>query len=142
MTWSGTARVFFFLLLVFGMTPTMTRAAAVVAAPAAVAASQALPAVTGLARDVAAIPLAVADVMRLPLGVTEMVFAPLPGVSFMSGLKNFGVGILAPFKLVGAVLSLPYDLVNTVGGSKMPLPLSESPPPRNRDLPRPPIAFS
>jgi hypothetical protein len=130
------------LLLAFGMAPATLHAAAAAAAPAAVAASQALPAVTGLARNIAEIPLAVADVVRLPLGVTEMVFAPLPGVSFMSGLKDFGVGILAPFKLVGAVLSLPYDLVNTLSDAKSPLPLTELPPPQISPPALPPMAFS
>ena len=71
----------------------------------------AVPTAVKVVKDVAAIPMDVADVLRLPLGITEMVLAPLPGINFTSGLKDTGQGVIAPFKLVGDVLKLPYNLV-------------------------------
>jgi hypothetical protein len=38
----------------------------------------------------------------------------LPGVGFMSGLSHIGTGILAPFRLLGDVLTFPAKVVETV----------------------------
>lgn len=102
--------------------------AAAVAAPAALtAAAEAAPVVkesVGLLTEVAEIPKDTAEILCLPWGVTECVFSPLPGVSFMSGLRHVGTGIVAPFKLVGDVLTLPYDAATAVSrsaGSVAPL---------------------
>ncbi len=87
------------------------------AAPAAVSAvgmTPVVPLAAGLGKDLATIPLSVAEVVRLPMGLVECVLSPLPGISFRSGLQDMGAGIVAPFKLVMAVLRLPYDLTCTL----------------------------
>ena len=90
------------------------------AAAAAAAAATAGPVLTPageLVRDIAAIPLSVADIVKLPMGVVECVFAPLPGIEFMSGLRHIGTGLLGPFRLVIATLSIPADIGNTMVGT-------------------------
>ena len=92
-----------------------------VAAPAAAVAvaATAAPAVSTAGRllhDVAEIPLAAADIVKLPMGVVECALAPLPGVEFKSGLSHVGTGILGPFRLAVAVLTLPVDVANATTG--------------------------
>lgn len=92
---------------------------ALAAAPAAAvaAASEAVPVVkegAGFLEDVAAVPMAAGQILYLPMGMLECVFFPLPGVSFGSGLEHIGTGIIAPFKFVLAVVSLPYHAVVAV----------------------------
>ena len=87
-------------------------------APAAAAAAQAVPAIkdgVGLATKAAEVPIRAAEIFDIPRGILECVFWPLPGVSFVSGLEHLGTGILAPFRLVKAVVTLPYDTVQAVG---------------------------
>lgn len=71
--------------------------------------------VVDVVSSVAEVPLAVADLVRLPLGVVQIGLSPLPGIGIIGGLENVGQGILAPFKLVQAVLTLPHDLVGGMG---------------------------
>jgi len=97
-------------------------AGAIAADPATVSAGvyalqTARPAVSktdGLVRALASLPVEAARVLYLPLGVIECIGAPLPGVGFMSGARHVGTGILAPFRLVGAVLTLPVTAAETV----------------------------
>jgi hypothetical protein len=89
------------------------QARAVAPAVTAATAAQALPVV----KEVAAIPIAAGEILCLPWGVVECVFSPLPNVSFRSGLGHIGTGIVAPFKLVEAVVSLPYHAVVAVGNA-------------------------
>ncbi len=108
------------LVLLLALTPARARANPVAGAAAAAEASGAatmIPVAAGFVKDLTAIPLAVADVLKLPMGVAECVLAPLPGVEFMSGLRHIGTGIIAPFRLCIAVLSLPADAVNAVSGA-------------------------
>ena len=98
------------LLLVMTLVPGRAQAAAATAGPVITPAGK-------LVNDIAAIPLAVADIVKLPMGVVECVFAPLPAVEFMSGLRHIGTGLLGPFRLTIAVLSLPSDIGNTMVGT-------------------------
>jgi hypothetical protein len=98
--------------------------AAVPPVPAAATMAQAAPVVkegVGLAEKAAEIPIHAAEILDLPRGVIECVFWPLPGVSFVSGLEHIGTGILAPFRLVTAVVTLPYDTVQAVGHAAEPV---------------------
>lgn len=82
------------------------------------AAAQAAPVVKesiGFLQHVAQVPIYAGEILCLPWGMTECVGSPLPGVSFISGLRHIGTGVLAPFKLVAAVVTLPYDAVTAVG---------------------------
>jgi len=110
-------------LLAAGLAAATAAASAVAAAdPATVAAvARALPEAqsalshtVGLGRAVVDMPLQAVRVLYLPLGVVECVGAPLPGVSFMSGLRHIGTGILAPFRLLGDALTFPSKVVETV----------------------------
>ena len=92
--------------------------AAVPPLPAAASVAQAAPVLkegVDLAGHAAEIPIRAAEILNLPRGVVECVFWPLPGVSFRSGLAHLGTGLLAPFRLVEAVVTLPYDTVQAVG---------------------------
>lgn len=96
------------------------QARAVAPAVTAATAAQALPVVkegASFVKEVAAIPIAAGEILCLPWGVVECVFSPLPNVSFRSGLGHIGTGIVAPFKLVEAVVSLPYHAVVAVGNA-------------------------
>jgi hypothetical protein len=75
----------------------------------------------GLAAKVAEIPIRAVEILDLPRGLLECVFSPLPGVSFSSGLGHLGTGLLAPFRLVEAVVTLPYEAVTTVTRVAEPL---------------------
>ena len=91
-------------------------------APVATAATaaQAVPVVkegASFLKEVAAIPIAAGEILCLPWGVVECVFSPLPNVSFRSGLGHIGTGIVAPFKLVTAVVALPYHAVVAIGNA-------------------------
>jgi len=93
--------------------------AAVPAAPAAPAATAAsipvLQETVGLAEKAAAIPVTAAEILCLPWGLLECLLCPLPNVSFSDGLEHIGTGVVAPFKLVKEVVSLPYEAVTTAG---------------------------
>jgi hypothetical protein len=96
------------------------RAQAVAPVVTAAAAAQAVPVVkegASFVKEVAAIPISAGEILCLPWGVVECVFSPLPNVSFRSGLGHIGTGIVAPFKLVEAVVSLPYHAVVAVGNA-------------------------
>lgn len=82
------------------------------ALPVAAGLQEAVPVVrdgVSLLKEIAKVPMDVGEVLLLPMGVVECVVSPLPGVSFMSGLRHVGTGLLAPFCLVRDVLTLPYD---------------------------------
>jgi hypothetical protein len=70
-----------------------------------------IPQAVTLAQEVAEVPQSAAEILYLPMGVVECVLFPLPGLEFRSGLDHIGTGILAPFRLVEAVVTLPYDAV-------------------------------
>ena len=115
-SWPGFGRR---LLLAVGLAT--TTAVAAVDPATIVAVAQALPTAqpalsqtVGLGRAVIDMPLQAIQVLYLPLGVVECVGAPLPGVGFMSGLRHIGTGILAPFRLLGDVLTFPAKVVETV----------------------------
>ena len=104
------------LVLLFGVVA--CAAAATPLAPTVAGVQQAAPVLRdgiGLVQEVAKIPLDVGEILLLPMGVVECLAAPLPGVSFMSGLRHLGTGLLAPFCLVRDVLTLPYDVAVTAG---------------------------
>ena len=93
---------------------------AVPPAPAVATVAQGVPVVqegVSFVKEAAAIPVSAAQILYLPLGLMECVFSPLPNVSFGSGLDHIGTGIVAPFKLVQSVVTLPYDAVKAVGSS-------------------------
>jgi hypothetical protein len=98
----------------------LSRCAAVVApatvAPAVTAALPAVRETLTFAQEVAAVPMAAAAVLCLPLGAVECVLSPLPEITFMSGLRHIGRGVVAPFKFVEAVVTLPYDTVKAATG--------------------------
>jgi hypothetical protein len=115
-SWPGFGRR---LLLAVGLATTSAVAAVDPATVAVVAqalptAQPALSHTVGLGRAVIDMPLQAIQVLYLPLGVVECVGAPLPGVGFMSGLSHIGTGILAPFRLLGDVLTFPAKVVETV----------------------------
>jgi hypothetical protein len=74
------------------------------------------------AQEVTDVPRTAVNVLRLPLGLVECVFSPLPEVEFMSGLRHIGQGIVAPFKFVEAVVSLPFDAVKAATGIAAAVP--------------------
>jgi hypothetical protein len=115
-SWPGFGRR---LLLAVGLATTTAVAAVDPATVAVVAkalptAQPALSHTVGLGRAVIDLPLQAIQILYLPLGVVECVGAPLPGVGFMSGLRHIGTGILAPFRLLGDVLTFPVKVVETV----------------------------
>jgi len=81
---------------------------------AAAAAAPAVPAAAQVAKDVVAIPISALNIARLPLGAAEVVLSPLPGLTMASGFGNMGRGLVAPFKLIGSVLDLPFSAVGTL----------------------------
>ncbi|MBM4163133.1 MAG: hypothetical protein FJ222_01625 [Lentisphaerae bacterium] len=82
--------------------------------------------VVGLGRAVVDLPVHAVRVLYLPLGVVECVGAPLPGVSFMSGLSHIGSGVLAPFRLLGNVITFPAKVVETVEAVATAIPRAAS----------------
>ena len=103
------------LLILWTATPQLS--AAELGGMAAAAGAKAAKPVVDTASSVAAVPLAAAEIIRLPMGALQVVLAPLPAITYADGFENIGRGIIAPFKLAMAVLSLPYDLLNAVGGA-------------------------
>ncbi|MFZ4395888.1 MAG: hypothetical protein ACOYOU_09720 [Kiritimatiellia bacterium] len=98
--------------------------AAVPAVPVAATVAQGVPIVkdgVDLAAKAADIPIRAVEILDIPRGLIECVFWPLPGVSFVSGLEHIGTGILAPFRLVESVVTLPYDAVKAVGHAMEPV---------------------
>ena len=122
-SWPGFGRR---LLLAVGLATTSAVAAVDPATVAVVAqalptAQPALSHTVGLGRAVIDMPLQAIQILYLPLGVVECVGAPLPGVGFMSGLRHIGTGILAPFRLLGDVLTFPAKVVDTVEAVTIPM---------------------
>ena len=100
-------------------------AAAAVPPAAAMATKGSIPGVgetMTFVQEVAAVPKHAGEILYLPLGVVECVFCPLPEVEFKSGLGHIGTGLLAPFRLVEAVVTLPYDAVTAVIGTVNAVP--------------------
>jgi hypothetical protein len=90
------------------------------------AAQPALIHVVGLGRAVVDMPVHAIQVLYLPLGVVECVGAPLPGVGFRSGLRHMGTGVLAPFRLLGDVITFPAKVVETVEAVTTTIPRAVS----------------
>ena len=66
----------------------------------------------------AEVPASAAGILQLPLGALEIVFSPLPGASFMNGLKNVVSGTMAPLQLAGTVLRVPFKLLDGLAGAQ------------------------
>lgn len=84
---------------------------------AAILAPAARPAVSktlDLAHGIADVPREAVQILCLPWGVVECVFSPLPEVSFMSGLRHMGRGLLAPFRFAEAVVMVPVKAIAAV----------------------------
>jgi len=109
--------------ILFAALPAAADAAAAAAvAQAAPLARPALKKTVALARGIVAIPQQAANLLCLPWGVVECVCSPLPGVEFMPGLRHIGQGLLAPFRFVDAVVSLPVKVVDAVEAVATALP--------------------
>lgn len=87
-----------------------------IVAPAVAAALPAVQETLSFAQEVAAVPVTAITILCLPLGLVECVLSPLPGIEFMSGCRHMGQGILAPFRFVEAVVTLPYDAIKATTG--------------------------
>ena len=66
-------------------------------------------------KGIAEVPWQAGQCLRLPLGLVQIVLSPLPGVGLTDGLKNTGIGAVAPFKLCIAILEMPYEIVAGIG---------------------------
>ncbi len=82
---------------------------------AAALAKGSLPGLIRAGQGVVEVPRQVGQCLRLPLGVVELLFSPLPGVTVSEGLKDTGKGVVAPFKLVIAVLEMPFEVLGGLG---------------------------
>jgi hypothetical protein len=81
----------------------------------AVAQKQFLPGLKRAGGSILEIPWQLGQCLRLPLGLVEVVASPLPGVEFKEGLKDLGVGVVAPFKFCIAVFEMPYEVFCGLG---------------------------
>ena len=81
----------------------------------AAVAKDSVPGLVRAGKGIVEIPWQVAQCLRLPLGLVEMVFSPLPGIEFADGLRDTGQGLVAPFKLCIATLTMPYEVFGGVG---------------------------
>ena len=81
----------------------------------AVAQKQFLPGLKRAGSSILEVPWQLGQCLRLPLGLVEVVASPLPGVEFKEGLKDFGVGVVAPFKFCIAVFEMPYEVFCGLG---------------------------
>ena len=78
-------------------------------------AKEGAPGVMRAGKGIAEVPWQAGQCLRLPLGLVQMVLSPLPGVGLTDGLKNTGIGAVAPFKLCIAILEMPYEIVAGIG---------------------------
>jgi hypothetical protein len=76
---------------------------------------QFLPGLKRAGKSIVEIPRQLGQCLRLPLGLVEVVACPLPDVTFKEGVKDLGVGILAPFKFCMAVCEMPYEVYCGLG---------------------------
>ena len=76
----------------------------------AVAQKQFLPGLKRAGSSILEVPWQLGQCLRLPLGLVEVVASPLPGVEFKEGLKDLGVGVVAPFKFCIAAFEMPYEV--------------------------------
>jgi len=81
----------------------------------AAAEKQFLPGLKRAGKSIVEIPRQLGQCLRLPLGLVEVVACPLPDVTFKEGVKDLGVGILAPFKFCMAVCEMPYEVYCGLG---------------------------
>ena len=59
-------------------------------------------------------PFVAADLVHLPLGLVETLLSPLPGLTVVNGLENTGIGLVAPFKVLTALLKLPFNILGNL----------------------------
>ncbi len=78
-------------------------------------AKESAPGVMRAGKGIAEVPWQAGQCLRLPLGLVQIVLSPLPGVGLVEGLKNTGIGAVAPFKLCIAILEMPYEVMAGLG---------------------------